>query len=463
MPSLHVSAFVMSSSSSSSSSKDATVVLDTAGTKRDPLKRVLAIEVHGSTKTLANGHGVVGRAAAADVRVEGDDTVSQFHVELSSEADEIVVRDLGSRNGTRAAAITLDRARVPSGTVLTLGKTAITVTATDELVTTKRSTATSFGALVGASVVMREVYAELEKLARTRLAVLIEGETGTGKELAARGLHEQHEERAAEPFLAVNCAALPPAIAESVLFGSVVEADGAERLGIFESAKAGTVLLDHVDSLSLDVQAKLLRALDQHEVTPVGAAKPRRFEARIVSIARNLRALVNQGAFREDLYFRLAQARVTMPSLEKHPEDKKPLALHFLGLYEAGTARSFDPAALDAIAARVFTGNVRELRNVVERASALAEGAEITVQDLAFERVIADIEPSSPGLPAEDRPLEAFKEAKRNVIDDFERKYLEQLPGRAEKNVSKAAALAGIERQSLRDLLKRHGLRGSDE
>jgi DNA-binding NtrC family response regulator len=439
-------------------------------------RRVLSIEVvkgptTGLTQTLDTGHGVVGRAASADVKIV-DETVSQFHVELTTEANDIFVRDLGSRNGTRVGggAIFLDRGRVPSGTTLTLGNSEIKITTTGDVVTAKRSTATSFGALVGASIVMRELYAELEKLTRTRFSVLIEGETGTGKELAARGLHDQSA-RAAEPFLPVNCAALPPSIAESVLFGQ------GERLGIFESAKAGTVLLDHVDALPPEVQAKLLRVLDHHEVVPVGETTPRRFEARIVSIATNsLRALVNQGVFREDLYFRLAQARVTMPSLEKHSEDKKPLALHFLGLYEAANARSFDQEALDAIGKRTYAGNVRELRNVVERASALAEGSEISLQDLAFERALADIKPSSPTVeeaasppvttsvaPAADQPLEAFKEAKRNVIDDFERKYLEQLLARAGKNVSKAAALAGIERQSLRDLLKRHGLRGSDE
>ncbi len=463
-----------------SAGADTTMLLDRPAADR--ARRVLVVRVlegpeAGRETTLAAGRGVVGRAAGADIHV-ADETVSQFHVELSTDGDEVAVTDLASLNGTRVdvpglerdrPSLRLDRGRVPSGTVLVLGSTRLSVTA-GEAVATERSTATSFGALVGASPMMRETYALLERLAKTHLCVLIEGATGTGKALAARALHDEGP-RADEPFLTVNCAGLPPALAEGVLFGT--EQDDEPRAGVFESARAGTVLLDHVDELPLAVQTKLLHALDQREVMPVGATSPRRFEARVVSIAGNLRQQVNRGAFREDLYFRLAQTRVTMPGLEEHPEDKKALAQHFLALVEPGStnAHAFDADALDAIAARSYTGNVRELRNVVERAAAVSEGPAITVQDLAFERVLADAStagsaPVAPELrvtaPAE-QPLAAFKDAKQNVIDDFERTYLTQLLARAGKNVSRAAALAGVGRQSLRDLLKRHGLRGSDE
>jgi DNA-binding NtrC family response regulator len=459
----------------------------TSGARRTLRIEVTAGPAAGKSVSLGTGHGVVGRSAAADVPIE-DETVSQFHVDLVASGETIVVVDLGSRNGTRADQVFLERGRIPSGGRLTLGATEIAIACGAEATAT-RSTSTTFGNLVGAAPVMREVYAMLEKLAPARLGVLIEGATGTGKELAARALHEQGP-RAPAPFVAIDCAALPPAIAEIVFFGEEVApgaSDGASRPGVFAAAGAGTLLLDHVGDLPLELQGKLLRALDQREIMPVGTATPRRFEARIVSVATNLRELVNRGAFREDLYFRLAQARIAMPSLEEHPEDKRPLATHFLALADADAApdsppraRSFTPDALDAIASRVFPGNVRELRNVVERAAVVAEGTSITVQDLAFERVLAatasaggaragdagTIDDDDDGRGEADDPeetVEAFKDAKRTVIDEFERRYLTRLLARSGKNVSRAAAIAGIERQSLRDLLKRHGLDRNDE
>jgi DNA-binding NtrC family response regulator len=309
---------------------------------------------------------------------------------------------------------------------------------------------------------MRDVYTFLERLAASSIPVLVEGATGTGKELAARALHDEGP-RARGPFVAVSCAAIPPGLAEATLFGQSDAAGG--QPGLFERADGGTVLLDEIAELPLDVQAKLLRVVEQQEVLRVGATKPQRIDARVVATTRqDLRQQVNRGAFREDLYFRIAQARVRMPSLEERAGDVKPLAQFFLSANAspASGARAFAPDALEALAARRFPGNVRELKSTVDRAVIVAEGPTISVADLAFERALAGEHGAAGAGDAADQPIEAFKDAKRTVVDDFERAYLKRLLHRCGDNVSRAAAVAGIERQSLRALLKRHGLREAD-
>jgi DNA-binding NtrC family response regulator len=443
--------------------------------------RVVSGPDAGKSGEIADGHAIVGRVEGVDVRLT-DQTVSQFHLEVWATEGGIVVRDLGSHNGTLVAGIALKHASVPAGTEVAIGDTSIELRGGARAVV-ERSKATFFGALVGSSAPMRELYALLERLARTNLSVLIEGETGTGKELAARALHDGGT-RPGGPFVAVNCAAIPPTLAESVLFGHERGAfTGADekRAGVFEAATGGTVFLDEVADLPRDLQPKLLRALEMREIVPVGSTKPRPFDARIVCATwQSLRELVNRGAFREDLYFRLAQARVRMPAVRERVEDIKPLVQHFLSSipWDVQAARAITSDALDAIAQRSFPGNVRELKSTVERVAMLAEGPTITAQDLAFERLIAAdrsaassrnagdevekemVKPSEAADP--NAPLEPFKEAKRTVIDEFEKAYLSRLLARAGTNISRAAALAGIERQSLRDLLKRHGLRGDD-
>ncbi len=432
----------------------------------------------GKKGEIADGHAIMGRVDGVDVQLT-DATVSQFHLEVWATEGGIVVRDLGSHNGTLVAGISVKHASIPAATQLQIGDTQIELRGGARAVV-ERSKATFYGALVGSSPSMRELYALLERLARTNLSVLVEGETGTGKELAARALHDGGP-RASGPFVAVNCAAIPPTLAESVLFGHEKGAfTGADerRAGVFEAASGGTVFLDEVAELPRDLQAKLLRAIEQREVVPVGSTKPRAFDARIVSATwQSVRELVNRGTFREDLYFRLAQARVRMPSLREREEDIKPLVQHFLSSipWDVQAARAITSDALESIAQRSFPGNVRELKSTVERVAMLAEGPTITAQDLAFERLIAADRTASSAraLPAAaeseakesdpNAPLEPFKEAKRTVIDEFERGYLSRLLAKAGTNISRAAALAGIERQSLRDLLKRHGLRGDDE
>lgn len=414
---------------------DRTVIMTA---KRDTaMRRAMTIVVEtgpdaGKVCEIAAGPAVVGRADGVEVCIL-DPTVSQFHVEIDAIDDTVFVADLGSSNGTFASEVALDRGRVPGGTKLRLGDSVIAV-ALGAATKIERSKVTSFGALVGSSPAMREVYGKLERLARTTAAVLIEGERGTGKELAARALHENGPRRDG-PFVRIDCVALAPSVTDAL------------SQSIFEAAAGGTVFFDEVGDLSSVVQAQLTGGLDGHDVRVVAAT------------SKSLRELVNQGAFREDLYRRLAQARVHMPSLLEHAEDIKPLVQHFLSLlpFETKAARAIDPDALDTLARRSYAANVRELRAVVERAAMLAGGPSIEAADVAFERVLETHRADDTRYLAD--TIEPFKEAKRTVVDEFEREYLIRLLARAGKNVSKAAALAGIERQSLRDLVKRHGLR----
>jgi DNA-binding NtrC family response regulator len=309
------------------------------------------------------------------------------------------------------------------------------------------------------------VYAQLERLAPSDLSVLIEGETGTGKEVAARALHAASR-RARGPFVVLDCTAVPPALAESVLFGHEKGAfTGANerRVGVFEAATDGTVFLDEVGELPSEVQPKLLRVLERREVVPVGGTRPRPVNIRMVSATwRDLRAMINQGSFREDLYYRLAFASVRLPSLAERRDDIPALLQHFLARLPPATGgtRAVAPDALAALVARNYPGNVRELLATIERAALVADGAVITRADLAFERrLAAEASRARPEVEGDDAALAPFRAAKQTSIDEFERAYLARLVERAGSNISRAAALAGISRVSLRDLLRRHGLR----
>jgi DNA-binding NtrC family response regulator len=453
--------------------------------QRAPRVPALAITVtagpdRGLRVTATEPLILVGRAEGAQVRLS-DATVSQFHLELEAGPDGVELADLGSHNGTRIGGVVLRQARVPFGGEVTLGSTSLRLDAEGEVIAEAAAEA-SFGELVGWSTPMRQVYAQLARLAVTDLSVLLEGETGTGKELAARGLHDASR-RAAQPFVVLDCTSIPPELAESVLFGHQRGAfTGADetRIGMVQAAQGGTLFLDEIGELPLALQPKLLRVLERRQVVPVGTTQPRDVDIRLVSASfRDLRAMINAGTFREDLYYRLAQARVRLPSLAERPEDLRPLAQHFLASLPPSVraARSIDADALEALVARPFAGNVRELRGVVERLALLAEGATVTLDDVVMDRMLAtgrkgslarasamaarareDAAATPPTVG--DEAIEPFKVAKRTVVDEFERAYLAKLLARAGTNISRAAALAGIERQSLRDLLERHGLRG---
>ncbi len=409
------------------------------GAKHAPSLRVVVTSGPDAPRTIAPGkpRALAGRDAAADVALS-DPTVSLFHVELEATADGVHVRDLDSHNGTLASDVRIEAALVPYGAELALGATRIVVERAEDVVH-ERSGATSFGAMVGASPAIREVYAVLERLAGSDVSVCIEGARGTGKKTAARGLHTEGA-RKERPFVLLDCAAL---VGRSI--GAVLRGDG-DHAGVLEASASGTLVLGEIGELDRTAQIELVAAL----------ASAR--DVRLVATTwRDLRALVNRGVFHGALYHRVARVRVRMPTLAEREDDVKPLAQHFLGAipWDVQAARAIASDALDALASRGWPSNVEELRRTIERLAMLAEGATITLEDLAFDRILDS--------SSESAPIEPFKEAKRTLVDAFERDYLVRLLARAGTNVSRAAALAGIERQSIRDLLRKHGLRGDEK
>jgi DNA-binding NtrC family response regulator len=417
--------------------------LDESVGRHDVRVEVVAGIDAGKSATLGS-RGIVGRAETAEMRL-GDPTVSQFHVELVGTANGIRVRDLGSHNNVFLRDAMVRDAVVASGAELHLGETTIRVeiTAAREV---ERSKATSFGELVGVAPVMREMFAVLERVSRTDLALLVEGDAGVGKETVARAVVAASPKPT--PIHVVDCGALPRHLAEGALVGDE---------GALATASGAALLLEEISHLAPEVQSALAHAL-------AGDEKNR---PRLLTTSRvDLRRLVNNGELREDLYYALAQARVRVPSLAERRDDIRPMVQHFLAQipWDVTAARAIDPEALDSIAVQTFPGNVRELRALVGRVARIAEDTTITLADLDFARLLTSERVQTGDAPESDAdaPLEAFKEAKRSVVDEFERTYLTKLLARSGTNITRAAALAGVERQSLRSLLKRHGLRVDD-
>ena len=442
--------------------------------------RVTVLEGKGAAAASFTSTGpsmTVGRTAAADVWLD-DPAVSAFHVELISLPHGVLVKDAGSRNGTFVAGgIRITEAVVPPGTMIMVGTTTLRIdrmqdagprTAAPELA--------SFGRLRASSAMMRSLFAVLARVAPTELSILIEGQTGTGKELVADAIHRASP-RANGPFSILDCTSVPRALAESVLFGHERGAfTGAEeaRPGIFEAGEGGTVFIDEIGELPIDLQPKLLRVLEKREVVRIGGNRTIPVNVRVIAATwRDLRKMVNTGTFREDLYFRIAQARVGIPPLSERTDDIPALVYHFLQSLppQAPGARMITREALDELRTRAWPGNVRELRSTVERAAMLAQGATITPADLGFERLIAGERNRQPApataamnanenAPAQEA-LPDFKAAKRTLVDEFERGYLASLLERSGDNLTRASAISGIERHHLRDLLRKHGLRGT--
>jgi DNA-binding NtrC family response regulator len=323
--------------------------------------------------------------------------------------------------------------------------------------------------LLGASAAMRSLHALLSQVAARDLTVLLTGETGTGKELAARAVHAESP-RKAKPFVAVNCGALPADLVESELFGHAKGAfTGATmaKAGLFEEAHGGTLFLDEIGDLPLPVQVKLNRALQEKEVRRVGTTTPVKVDARVVAAThRDLAAEVAAGRFREDLYYRLNVVTVRLPALRERREDIPLLAMHFLARSGRPELDGFAPEALRALTTYAWPGNVRQLENAVARAAAVASGPRIGVDDLPPELGVARAAESG-GTPGGRASAEAlaklpYREAVDSARDAVSREYLSALMQEFGGNVTHAAERAGMERESLHRLLKRYGVRSDD-
>jgi len=322
----------------------------------------------------------------------------------------------------------------------------------------------SFHNLVGKSAPMKDVYRLLEQAAKLEITVLLNGETGTGKELAARAIH-YHSARKERRFVPVNCGALPSELVESELFGhargAFTGAVGAKP-GLFEEAEGGTIFLDEIGELPLPVQVKLNRVLQEKEIRRVGDNRPTQVDVRVIAAThRDLKAEVAAGRFREDLFYRVNVFPVVLPTLRDRREDIPLLASHFLEKH-AGALRK-DLSGIEADALRALTGypwpgNVRELENAIERAVAVAKGPKIELRDLP-----PDVKGTQEGaIPGEVLAKMPYREAVDLARDRVSRDYLTVLMREHDGNVTHAAQRAGMERESLHRLLKRYGIRSDD-
>jgi DNA-binding NtrC family response regulator len=390
----------------------------------------------------------IGTDERADMILH-DRTVSRFHAEIALEDDRVSIRDLGSHNGTFVDGVSVVHAHLVPGATIRVGASELRF-ASDGAPIAIALGAERFGSMVGRSPAMRAVFARLARAAPTDATVLLTGETGTGKEVAAEALHAASR-RAARPFVIVDCAAVPPDLLESELFGherGAFTGAVATRAGAFETADGGTVFLDEIGELATNLQPKLLRALERREIKRVGRDSWRPVDVRIIAATnRDLRAEVNAGRFRADLYYRLAVVEIRLPALSERRDDLPALVDALLE--RAGMASCAEAALLRTPEARAdlvrhpWPGNVRELRNYVERCLALAERPALAVPDATV------TEP----------PLNDLRAARKQWTLDRERAFLEELLARHAGNVSAAARAAGYDRKHLYRMLWRHGLR----
>jgi len=419
---------------------------------------VLSGPERGSEHFISSDVIRVGKASENDLVVT-DDTVSRVHFEIVRDAKGYLLRDLKSTNGTFLDGAEIKEAYIRAGSVIGAGAAELKFTPYEERIEILPSEKEELGPMVGRSTQMREIFGLIERIAPTDATVLIEGETGTGKDMIARTLHELSR-RSRGPFIVVDCGAVAGTLIESELFGHEKGSfTGAvsTRQGAFELADGGTVFLDELGELSLDLQPKLLRVIEQRELRRVGGSKIIKVDLRILAATRkDLRSEVEKGKFREDLYFRLNVVPIVAPPLRERREDIPLLVERFLRqLSGANGAALPAPETMAALRAHDWPGNVRELRNVIERALALGADAGALVAPVG-ERVLA-VEARS-AAPIEFAPGLPFRDEKERWNELFERRYLTWLLRRADGNISKAARDADMDRKYLHKLLKKYGI-----
>jgi len=429
----------------------------------------------GTEATLARDTFRIGKASENDLALD-DNTVSRVHCEIIRDPRGYLLRDLDSTNGTLLDNARIKEAYLEAGSLITVGNIDLKVRPFAERIELLPSEHDQFFGCVGHSISMRQIFGLLERLGPTDATVLIGGETGTGKDVLARAIH-QSSPRKNKPFLVVDCGAVVGTLIESELFGhdkgAFTGATGA-RQGAFELANGGTLFLDEIGELPLDLQPKLLRALEQRAFRRVGGNREIRVDIRVIAASkRNLLMEVERQKFREDLYFRLAVVPLTLPPLRERRDDVPLLAQRLLTSIAENddaklTPRKIARGAMDSLRAHDWPGNVRELRNVLERAAYLARAAgetEIRMTGLPGSHVGPRAESSGPAPGASGETTKLEFDEKRSYRDTrtawetaFEVAYVSWLLDRHGGNISAAARAADMDRKYLHKLARKHAL-----
>jgi DNA-binding NtrC family response regulator len=415
----------------------------------------LSLEIDGSRA----GPLLVGQGEACELRL-ADARASRRHAAFDLAERALRITDLSSTNGTFVNGALVIEGLLRGGEIVRIGQTSIRVDLVVQATMVAVSPAARFGRLIGASAPMRRLYPLLERLSASDVSVIIEGETGTGKELLAESLHERGR-RASGPFVVLDCTALTPSLAESELFGHERGAfTGAvsARKGVFEQAHGGTLFIDEIGELPAALQPKLLRALERSEVRPIGGTRTVRVDVRVLSAThRNLDAEVQAGRFREDLFHRLAVARIELPALRRRKGDIAPLARAFAQQMN-GAAAALPESLLRSWEDYGWPGNVRELRNSVARRLALGELA--STGEGSRHGSALQAEPATAAEGALERIVGlglSFPAARQQVIEELERRYVERVLAEHDGNVSRAAEASGIARRQFQRVKGRIG------
>ena len=395
---------------------------------------------------------LIGTSPACEVRVS-DRTVSRRHVALDVVGSRVRVSDLGSKNGTSVDGLSVVDAFLKGGELVRIGSTAFRLELEPTAPELELPAVTRFGRVIGASTEMRRLYRLCQKLAASDVPVIVEGETGTGKEMLAEALHEMGP-RKNGPFVVFDCTAVPVNLLEAELFGHERGAfTGAvsSRRGVLEQANKGTLLIDEIGDLDITLQPKLLRAIERSEFRPIGSERVVRVDVRIIAATRrDLDKEVQAGRFRDDLFHRLAVARVELPSLSRRRGDIPLLVRHFceeLG----GDANLISRELLLRWEEQPFPGNVRELRNTVARHLALGELASLPLAPRPDQGPEIQARSESAGNDLSRVIEEALEwplgEARQKVVEEFEKRYIERMLARHGGNVTRAAETAGVARR----------------
>jgi len=436
-----------------------------------PDLRVVVRPAKGAAITVPLGVApiIVGADETCDIVVADDARVSRRHCSIVLDARGVILRDLGSKNGTSIGDVSIVEAWLRPGTKVTLGGAKLVIEGGKGRALVPLSRGVRFGEALGASVAMRALFARLEQAAQVDATIVLLGESGTGKEVLARGIHDRSPRRD-EPFIVFDCSAIAPSLVESELFGHVRGAFTgaiAARVGLFEQAHRGTLFIDELGELPLDLQPKLLRVLESRTVRKIGGSDWSEVDVRVVAAThRDLRARVAAGTFRADLYYRLAVIEATVPPLRDRKDDIQLLVEHFLASQRpARTIADLPPNVIDMLRGHAWPGNVRELRNTVARLvlfGGRAPDDDLVIGAPPAPQVLGPPDASGPrpSAPALAEVLSLpLREARDAVVEHFERAYLAAKLNEHGGNVSRAAEGVGVSRQFLHRLIERYGLK----